>query len=843
MLFYFVYRGMAPFGSSTILTVDLGQQYLDYFAQFKHTILQDPSAFLYSFSTGLGGNMVGEWSYYLMSPFNLLFLIATTKSLPAWILVVTVLKIASAGWTMGFFLKKMDWLSGYYLPIFAINYPLSAWFIANDLNLLWLDTAILLPLLIWSLHHLVRTGKVRPFLFLLLATILTNYYIAWMVGLFVILYLPFLLLDKQSITNVWKKSWKFISTGAIAVLLSAWLWLPTVSQLQQGKTTHAVHWTLGFENNPLDLLLKLIPGSFDFDQMQSGQANWLVAPIIFFFMWAFFSNKQIRIAQKMAAGLALAILVLATTWTPLVLLFHGGQYPIWYPARFSFLISFLLIVMAAKGFDENWMPSIPARAFFLIATLGITVYGSLQMSKVSYIDKAELLVFLFGYLLVFLTLLFVTEKTLRLPVLGFLTVLFLLLNAALTLNHIAYLSTGEYQKGAKIVSDVDPALKQNKSFYRVAQGLGRTYNDAYLGHFNAGSHFSSLLSAKSSTFYRNIGQISGDSKLSYNNGTTITDSLLSFKYYLAPSNSYDKQPHSIKKSTRPDHNTAQVVASGQNWQLKENKSALPIAYAASTDALKTPLTVRYPLANQERLLTHLAGKPDEIFLSQKPMAITYLDNMEKPERITGGLLHPVDKKKKASATLTFTPDSNDPYYLNLGGAFDLSGVKLVLNGKVLTQETGYNHTVALNLVKDAKGQEQTLSIIMNKGVKSRYLDDFALYSFNQEAVRKDLQRLQTHQMTVTKRNSRRIEGTVETTKDQSLLMTSIPAENGWQARIDGKKVATKTVADGLLAVPTTPGKHQVTLTYTPPYFDLGLVISGLTALLGLFGVMINKRRF
>ena len=32
---YFVYRGMAPFGSSTVLTVDLGQQYVDFFAYLR----------------------------------------------------------------------------------------------------------------------------------------------------------------------------------------------------------------------------------------------------------------------------------------------------------------------------------------------------------------------------------------------------------------------------------------------------------------------------------------------------------------------------------------------------------------------------------------------------------------------------------------------------------------------------------------------------------------------------------------------------------------------------------------------------------------------------------------
>ncbi|WP_054669836.1 YfhO family protein [Lentilactobacillus senioris] len=48
-----------PFGQSSILTVDLGQQYIDFFAYFKHTLLTDPSGFLYSFSKGLGGDMLG----------------------------------------------------------------------------------------------------------------------------------------------------------------------------------------------------------------------------------------------------------------------------------------------------------------------------------------------------------------------------------------------------------------------------------------------------------------------------------------------------------------------------------------------------------------------------------------------------------------------------------------------------------------------------------------------------------------------------------------------------------------------------------------------------------------
>ena len=72
---YFIFRHFAPFGSSSILTVDMGQQYVDFFAHYHDTLLHDPSGFLYSFAKALGGDMFGTWSYYLMSPLNLLILL------------------------------------------------------------------------------------------------------------------------------------------------------------------------------------------------------------------------------------------------------------------------------------------------------------------------------------------------------------------------------------------------------------------------------------------------------------------------------------------------------------------------------------------------------------------------------------------------------------------------------------------------------------------------------------------------------------------------------------------------------------------------------------------------
>lgn len=74
MLTYFIYRGFAPFGSSSLLTVDMGQQYVAFYEYFRQTILGHPGQLFYSFSNGLGSDMFGTWAYYLLSPTNLILL-------------------------------------------------------------------------------------------------------------------------------------------------------------------------------------------------------------------------------------------------------------------------------------------------------------------------------------------------------------------------------------------------------------------------------------------------------------------------------------------------------------------------------------------------------------------------------------------------------------------------------------------------------------------------------------------------------------------------------------------------------------------------------------------------
>ena len=103
---YFAYQGMAPFGSSSILTVDLGQQYVDFFSYLRSTLLHHPTSIFYSFSKGLGGEMWGTNAYYLFSPLNLILLPFAGKFLSTGILILALIKYGLAGLSMAWLLDR-----------------------------------------------------------------------------------------------------------------------------------------------------------------------------------------------------------------------------------------------------------------------------------------------------------------------------------------------------------------------------------------------------------------------------------------------------------------------------------------------------------------------------------------------------------------------------------------------------------------------------------------------------------------------------------------------------------------------------------------------------------------
>lgn len=841
MLSYFAYRGMAPFGSSSILTVDLGQQYIDQFAAFKHTLLSHPSSFFYSFSNALGGDMLGEWAYYLMSPFNLIYLFVSINHLPAAILLVTVLKFGAAGLSMAYLLQKLQIQKGHYITLFAINYALSGWFVANDLNLLWLDSAILLPLIIYQIEQLFKHGSWWRYSLLLALAIISNYYIGYMIAIFIVLYAVWRISWPNQIHSRWQTIKAFTIGSLVGGGLSAWLILPTYYQLKLGKAQYNSDWSLKFDNHPIKLLLKLIPGSFDFNQMQSGQANFYVASFILITCVAFFTTRLLHWSVKIGALLILLFLFAATTWAPLTLFFHGFQYPVWYPYRFSFIISFFIIYLAALAWQPRWQPRVPTLIGLFIAFGGIVVYAILANHKTSFIDTTSIAIFASLALLTLAQFTFNTTDRLRLPILLLLTTLSLAANVILSLNHFSYLTNTEYQNTVKALKTANKTIKKDTSWYRVAQTFQRTRGDAMMLDYYSGSHFSSALPKKTPNFFGNFGQPDGDNYVVYSNGSVLSDALLNMKYLVTPNgtdNGKAGQPSTHLIGFRPDTSRYLLKSKAGTTNVWQNPQALPIAFAANDAALKTTMLHNNPLINQSNLWQALTGNARSTVTSENfQQAIGH--NVNTPTTITGAALTRVNNTKPASLDLKFTPQTDDSYYLTIGNGLPIKDFDLLINNKVITQFSSYRHTVLINLATHAKNQTQTITIRF-KNTTMLVLNNVTLYRVNNNEFQRDALNLKANPLRIISRDERMIKGRITTTADKPLIMTTIPDAPGWRIKIDGRPIKAQQVADYFLAIKTTPGQHIVQFTYTPPYFLIGLYISLLASATLLVPFIYNK---
>ena len=64
--------------------------------------------------------------------------------------------------------------------------------------------------------------------------------------------------------------------------------------------------------------------------------------------------------------------------------------------------------------------------------------------------------------------------------------------------------------------------------------------------------------------------------------------------------------------------------------------------------------------------------------------------------------------------------------------------------------------------------------------------------------------MKENQWNITKFNDRKITGTI-TAEEGQVMMTSIPYEDGWTVKVDGKKVEPVKLLNALVGVPLEPG--------------------------------------
>lgn len=843
MLVYFIVRKMFPFGNSSLLTVDLGQQYVDFFALYRNTLLHHWNTLFYSFTKDLGGDMYGTWAYYLFSPFNLILLFTPGKWLTLGIMVITLLKIGCSGAAFAYFLNKMHWQKNYLIPAFSILYALNGYVIANLLNIMWLDALIALPLVTLGISNIFTKQKFNFYTTWLTFILIVNYYMGYMICIFACLFFIWSLVyywpRKQ---RLWQVIKQFINGSLLAGSLAAVVLIPTFFQLTQSKGTYTqtnIQWR--FEYQPLKMIVKFLTGCFNFSQMPTGTPNLFVGALTLIGIVVYFLQKQINWREKLATLGISIILFLSMCYQPLDLLWHGMQFPVWYPYRFSYIVCFWLIIIAARGLNKyfNELSTIQL-IVSLIVILGIASYAYINLKKFDFLNIQQILIS------VLFSLLFMTLLSLR-SINVTLTNIFILLactadmatNAVISLNKISYVPQSDFARYTNALSyDVSLLKPTSNHFYRLGKTFLRTKNDAMQTDYYGTDQFNSMLEPNISQFMGYIGQAVTSGTVTYSNGTLFTDDLLDIKYIMQQRsvplmNSY---PNSVTNpilpplSYRPDLQFDHKVSQTNLINNYQNNHTLPLGFAVSSTITKLILLNDEPIINQNNIAQNLNNNFHELlFLAANNNKMT-LHNVKE----TGYNNYvKINKKQPAWLSIQFTPQNNNPYYLTIGPALSNHNVSLTINGKNISQYDTFQNTVVVTLTAKQKNIPQTLNINLNKD--QLWLQNCNLYYLKVKALNKLMQQLKQHPLYLTKFSNTNIQGTITLPK-RTLLMTTIPYVPGWHIKVDNKITKPIKIMNVFIGLKLSSGKHKISLVYWPPFF----ILSALISLLTLISIVIFK---
>lgn len=827
---------MFPFGHSSILTVDLGQQYIDMFAGFKQTITRDPAQLFYSFSKNFGGEMFSEWAYYLLSPLNLIFLFFKQTDLTAAILFVTALRFGLAGLSMQLLLVKKNFAGKKMALIFSTSYALNGWMIANQVNLLWQDQIILLPLIIYALTQCFDEKKYKALILLFSLSIIDNFYIAYMIGLFLPLFAFWYLArtNEKKWTKKLIEYFQFLASLALSVLISAFVLIPTAFQLLNGKgqdTVRSIDWS--FAANSVDLLLKLIPGSFDFDQMKTGQANFFIPFLMVIGVFAFICSKKEKIISKISAVLIIAIYLLSFTWQPLNILFHMMQYPVWYPYRYSFILCFFIILLAAIGLKNSQKHTLTVLSLSTILMIIISFSGLFLDKKTSFISLPQIILFIVLSIASLSVYMIYKNSNSGKTIFSFFMIVLVstAANLFIATNNFSYLTQDEYRRTVKSLENSTDFLPK-KSFYRIGQTFSRTRGDPFANGFAGGMHFSSTVDKATPNLFGSFGQAAGDYYTAYSYGTIMTDSLFAMKYFVAPSPAGSNEAGSPKRmadSYRPDLSDYKLIRKRVDTQTYENPYALPIAFLADNKVFDSRIYPQNPIMTSANLLENISDQSSLIEPSL-PFDINTL-NIKQNGQFEGFTAEKIDGQRDAAINITFTPNNNDSYYLTIPSSFNQENVWITINGQVIPQSPDQRDVVALNVANHERGAKKEISIHLRK--TSLFVSNLQLYSISHQKMKQISDIVKKNRLKSFSWSQTNFSGRINADHKGQVLMTTIPDSPGWHLKINGIKQKKKIVDQYFIAASLKKGTNTVKIYYQEPYLEEALIISLFTLLIVL----------
>lgn len=894
MLFtYLCHSNTLLFGDNTVLRMDLYHQYGPLYSELYDRIVNGDSL-IYSWTSGLGGGFLGNLFNYCCSPFALVLLICGHKNMPEAIAVMVLLKAVLSAVSFTYFINKTNDHAEKISSGFGVLYAFCGYFVAYSWNIMWLDAMAVFPFVMLGIERIINERKPLMFIVSLTYTMITNYYMAYMVCILSVIYFlyyyfcryeltaeirvrdtvsgqtAFADIDsgeqneikprkKQSAFAVLKNN-RFFASGfmfacyaVLSFFLAAFALLPVVFTLRSSSaTSSSFPETLKVYFNFFDFAANHLPavnttirssGDVVLPNVYCGILSVLMLP--FFFM-----SSKVTGKQKIAAAVVIGVFYLSFSLNYLNFIWHGFHFPNDLPYRFSFAYSFFILTLvyrAVLSYEEFRKKDYVVAGIALFAF----VFFVDKLGSANVEDKTIYLSLIFALFYVVVLGLAksprYTKKTISTLLVFLIIVEICFCNTG---NYIMSQSKKSYTDDYDAYQEISEIVESHDDtpFYRTELSKLRTRMDPCWYGYNGVSTFSSMAYEKTSNLMKAMGFFGNKiNSYTYYPQTPVFNSFFSMRYI------YDNN------DMLSENTNYKFVSSNETYDAYQYNYFLPLAFSVSDGVEDWDVSSSDPFEVQNSLVENATGifnvmkkvEADDIEVTN--LASVSVDSVNNGNTF---LVDKTDSANEGTAKVIIDVQDEGDYYVYAGStklsrlrvnaddfAFDYlsSSIQPILMG-VGYQPAGAR--IEVEYTVDKANASASLTFCAAKVDENKFLAAYNAIKANGILEFSEF-------------NEDNFKGTINVTNENGFVFTSIPYDESWRICVDGKELdyydselysdtdgKIIAVGEGLIGFDIASGEHELTFTYSPRGLKEGVLLTAVGIILSaiLIVVYLLKRK-
>ena len=516
----------------------------------------------------------------------------------------------------------------------------------------------------------------------------------------------------------------------------------------------------------------------------------------------------------------LAFLLLSFYIAPLDYIWHAFHVPNDLPYRYSFLYSFILIIISSYTLKD--IKDISFIKVLIVYILSIAFITFVYLTKFDNITDNMIKI---NYLLITTYFLIYTlyhfyPKFKKISCTLFLGVI--ALECIVSINHnwdiLQYIDEFYYD-----YKDINNSIKKldkkdNELFYRTEKNEILTLNDGAWYDYYGQTTFSSMV-------YNNIAELQNDlgqpgnyiNSYYYKQNTPIYDLMFDIKYTIGSNR--DNKRYSLASNENGTEtykfNYTTGLMFGVNNTIKHwnNNYINPLEY--QNDFIENT-------TNIENVLYRLTLNDKKIIFendTEKLIKFTYKNEFD-------------NIYIYADNTLINYIVINDTAYYN--SEIDINEIQLKTNTNIYNFYT-YDEPFVINETSTNENIEIYISY------KNYLYEEVDIYTIDNDKFINAYNKLKEKELKITSFKENKINGKINL-KENTTIYTSIPYDKGWKVYSNGKEINTYKINNSLLGFDLNKGENNITLKYTANNIDIGLAISITTGILTTTYLIIKRKK-